>query len=239
MKPLRISFAFLFSSFVCQAQSPVVAQAKLLPKHNMSLNVTQLAVGEFRVGYERLLGKRHSMGLELAYKPDFDNQNLSFVVLGNNTKAPYMASNSYTGFLNYRFYLTKKEYPRIRFFLEGKFMVRYLEYHDKVYSQYNPKESIPSDLESGYDHMYGGVLLFGTRLYVNPSRTIFLEAYAGFSIREAHLHTQIKSTCTLYSQGSKCDREHLQLASDDSTPFDNTTELRAAPQVGLKIGAAF
>ncbi len=115
-------------------------------------------------------------------------------------------------------------------------MMRYMEYHEREYSQYNPKESIPSDFESGYDHIYGSFLLFGTRFYVNRARTFFLEAHAGFSVRKAYLHSQIKSTCTLYSQGGNCDLRHLQLASDDSKPFETTIELRGAPQIGLKMG---
>ncbi len=72
------------------------------------------------MGYERLLGKWHSLGLELAYKPQFDDRDLSFVVLGDNSKQPYMAVNAYSTFLNYSVLPYEKRISPISVLFGGK-----------------------------------------------------------------------------------------------------------------------
>jgi hypothetical protein len=235
MKTFLLSLFTLAPFIFCLSQGLTPPTHKVLPKNHVSLNVSQLALQEFRVGYERNMGKRHSLELELAYKPDMGDSGINNYI----GSVPYLAGSSYSAFLGYKFFLTKRPYPRIRPYLEPKLLARYTEYQDKMYTNHDTRSSYPSHLESGYDKIYGGFFLAGSRFYMGRSRVLFFDVYAGLSLRVKYLSTQVSGACSYRFQGSTCNYEHLKSIQDESQPYDHTIDLQVAPQAGLKFGVAF
>jgi hypothetical protein len=207
-------------------------------KNCATINLTQLAVLEYRIGYERFLKPRKSLGIELAYKPEMGNT-ISMVVVGSNNMAPYQAAQSFTGLLSHKWFLTKEEDRRVSFYLETRFMLRYYEYAEKFYSQYNRKESKPSALMSGYHFVYALTEQLGCRIFLPSLGGTFVDLFAGLSFRIKSSNTQKTATCTLYHDGGNCDREKMLEVSDDSVPFEKADELVVSPQLGVKLGYAF
>ena len=87
------------------------------PKNNISVNIAQLVMGEFRFGYERIFKQQTSLGIELAYKPDFGND-----MNGNGlwAKEPYFSAQSFTGLIGGRRYFKPIKSRGFTLYIEGK-----------------------------------------------------------------------------------------------------------------------
>ena len=192
---------------------------------------------ECRVGYELYLGKGHSIGLEYGQRLSPSKAPIYYNLLGTHRNT-YLGGDSYTGFLNYKYYLSEEDEGLYNgLFVELKLMMRYTEYHDKVYSERYSKYGRSASLSSGYDNVYGATFLVGYRFSLFNSRHLFCEGFAGGSLRRTDSHTQFKSKCQ--SQYSGCSESQLIATKDDAAPFIDDLRYSFTLQLGAKFGVSF
>ncbi|MBC7391313.1 MAG: hypothetical protein H7329_19085 [Opitutaceae bacterium] len=200
-------------------------------RNYVKLNITQLAMRELRVGYERAFSRKHSIGIGLAWKPAFSDQHISFNFLGSN-RSPYLGANSYTLLVNYKYFLGQHR-ARVVTFLELKFMERYTQYENKIEEDNYGKSGYASSLTTGHNEIFGAMALFGFRTYLFPSKRGFIDFYTGIGYRNKIMYTQYKSQCY------KCGEEYLYQVSDDSKPFKRTEIEIPTVHLGVDFGFTF
>ena len=84
-------------------------------KNGIALNLTQLHIGEFKLGIERRISKRHSLGLEFSYKINKRDYYESGPTYQNET--PYIAVNAYSLGVSHQYVFAESSRKNILFIL--------------------------------------------------------------------------------------------------------------------------
>lgn len=204
---------------------------RALYKNNFNLNITQLLVKELRLGFEWRIAKRYSLNFELAYK--FNSKDFYESGPLYKDETPYMATNAYTfGFLH-KFFFSKVPGRTISLFIESKLFVRYFEYNNLIYWKNTYRNSIGS-LKNGFHYVYNLTENFGLRF---SGTRVFLDVYAGISLRIQDENVQTVSSCSTYY--GDCNRQKLIITQDDLHPFIRTIKVVPSPSLGMRIGMKF
>lgn len=236
---LAVAFIVLLSvsafsqALFADTTSALSSQTRRLPKHHFSIHLRQLAELEARLGYERMLGNRQAIGLQLAYKPDLHDVGFVQNLPGDHTDETYYATTSYSLFVNYKYFVVKNPNSYIRPFVEADGMGRYMEYKDKR-SAYASKESA-SQVESGEKIIYGCGLTLGSRFYLNRKKSLFLDVFGGLSGRITYLSTQVKPQ----AQESVNKYEKHTAQGMEKLPLKTGVFLEGSPQIGATFGVSF